>query len=478
LGNALQQNNIAVFSNFRVVAIGDNWFYQIKLPDENVLQYLSTQTGKKLKDGDALYARHLARQFLTGNTKAESTLLAAVATTPATVATSDAPEHDCCASAAAMVMTDTTGATVSDVELVENFNSEYKYINRLLPVYKVSFARADGIRIYVETWQDRFAFAMDNKRAVFDTFFAWFHTMSWLNILGNFKLCVEIILMLLAAATTIMGIYIFCISKTKKSAGNSTVKARNNHRWTSIIVSLFTLMFTLSGAFHAFEKLTPDDRDKFFVENHFRSAQMAFDFSKLIAAAGSRPITGISVVKINNAAYWQVNCKNVKQQHSSKKEMPKAGMMQSKTVPTPSFIYVNTTTYEVLADGEKKYAQALAAFFCKRPLSSIMHTDVITKFEGEYGFVNKRLPVWKISYEDNGNERLYVETSTGRLAAKVNDNDLWEGYSFAMLHKHHFMDCGGKGARDVSTMFWALAQVAMVAVGLVLWQRIRKKKNS
>ncbi|HMO61426.1 MAG TPA: PepSY domain-containing protein [Ferruginibacter sp.] len=479
LAGALQNNHIETISNFRIVSIGDDWFYQVKLPHQNTLQYLSTQTGKKLKDGDALYARYLAKQFLTGKKEDEKKLPAAADTAAANTQPLNETEHDCCASAAAFVMSDTTGASISNIEIIEAFNSEYKNINRLLPVYKVSFARADGIRIYVETWQDRFAFAMDNRRAVFDTFFALFHTMSWLNGLGSAKLWIEIILMLLAAATTLMGICIFCITKTKKPSGNSLVRTRNTHRWVSIVVSLFTLMFTLSGAFHAFEKLTPDTRDDYFVQHEYPAADLQPDYPKLFTAAAGKLITGISIVKIDSSNYWQVTLKPTGNKGAGKPQAPEADLMKNKTVPPPSRMYINCSDYVVLPDGEKKYAQELATNFSRHPASAILNTAVVTKFEGEYGFVNKRLPVWKVGYAENNNERWYVETSTGRLAAKVTDKDLWEGYSFAMLHKHHFMDWGGKETRDISTMFWAIAQVCMVTVGLVLWQRSRKKhKNS
>ena len=63
------------------------------------------------------------------------------------------------------------------------------------------------------------------------------------------------------------------------------------------------------------------------------------------------------------------------------------------------------------------------------------------------------------------------------LSVKVDDTDLYEGYSFALLHKHHFMDFGGKGLRDFSTMFWAMAQIAVVTIGLILWRKASKKKR-
>ncbi len=113
-----------------------------------------------------------------------------------------------------------------------------------------------------------------------------------------------------------------------------------------------------------------------------------------------------------------------------------------------------------------------------RPANKIIATNVVTKFEGEYGFVNKRLPVWKVGYAENSEERYYVETSSGKLAALVNDKDLAEGYSFALFHKHHFMDWGGKTTRDVSTIFWAAMQMMMVGVGLWFWWKSRQQRRS
>jgi membrane protein CcdC involved in cytochrome C biogenesis len=50
-----------------------------------------------------------------------------------------------------------------------------------------------------------------------------------------------------------------------------------------------------------------------------------------------------------------------------------------------------------------------------------------------------------------------------------------EEYSFAFLHKHEFMGWGGKGLKDLSTMFWALAQIVMVTAGLILYFNYRKR---
>lgn len=484
LSHALQKNGVDSFCSFRLVAMNGNWFYQVKLPHKSDLKYYSTDRGKLLPEGDALYARYLAKQFLEGEERSgdkankmlaslQSVPLPDGSSTPAEEALSG--DHDCCTSTMASIMNNSKGASVKEVVLTEQFDKEYKYVNRLLPAWKVSFNRADGIRVYVETGQDRFAFAVDNSRAAFDTFFSLFHTLGWLDFMGRGKHVVEMSVMLLAIFTTLMGLYMFFTTKTKQARGNMTARARRIHRYTSLTASLFTLLFTFSGGWHAFEKLTPDTRDQYYADNRFAVTSDSLDMGRLQAAMGAgEKITNLNLVKIQDAHYWQVF-------HTGKMAgtQPAGGkdLMKSMQAPAPNTLYVRTTNYRVLPSGEEQYARYLASLFSKRDTGRIIQTTAITKFEDEYGFVNKRLPVWKVGYAENSHERYYVETSSGKLGALVNDKDLYEGYSFALFHKHHFMDWGSKTVRDISTMFWAFMQVLMISVGLWFWIKVRRKSS-
>jgi hypothetical protein len=149
--------------------------------------------------------------------------------------------------------------------------------------------------------------------------------------------------------------------------------------------------------------------------------------------------------------------------------------MKSMETPVPDVIFVNPNDYSILPQGEEKYAAWLATHFSDNPEISIQSVTPVTKFNDEYNFTDKRLPVWKVSYALHNNERYFVETSTGKLSVRVDDSEVTEGYTFAMFHKHHFMDWGGKMARDASTMFWAFVQVVMIVIGLALWWRARSK---
>ncbi len=465
LQTALQLNHIDSFSNFRLIHIDTTWFYQVQVTENKTPVYLSAVNGKVLTAGDWLYAQYLAKQFLEGQ-QFNKTVLVSQEMIPVPV--SEGAMHDCCDAATNCVLKNNKGSKVTGVSQLTAFDDEYKYINRLLPVYKVAFDREDGIRIYVETTQDRFAFAMDNKRAAFDIVFRWLHTWAWLDFTGKGRLVVISLVALLALTTTLLGIYIFFTTRSKNAKGNTLVKARRRHRFTSIAAATFTLLWTFSGAYHALAKFREDNRDQFFIENTFHTADADLDLAKLQEAV-QHPVTNISMVKINNEQYWQVSTGHHMAAHT-------ADMMKDKSVAPSAVSYVNTQTYVVLPQGDEEYARYMATRFSKNSPSSITGTAVVTKFTDEYNFTDKRLPVWKISYKEHHNERLYVETTSGKLASRVDDTDIPEGYSFSVFHKHHFMDWGGKTARDISTMFWALVQVLMVAVGLILYFRARKRK--
>jgi hypothetical protein len=378
--------------------------------------------------------------------------------------------HDCCNAATSCVLNNITGSKIANVSRLTTFDNEYKSVNRLLPVYRVAFNRADGIRVYVETTQDRFAFAMDNKRALFDTIFQWLHTWSWLDALGNTKLIFMIALTLLAFCTAGLGIYIFCITKTKKANGHTLLKARRNHRYTAVVGSIFTLLWSFSGAYHAFAKFKKDDRDAYFVSNRF-SPTLPFDFARLQQVV-PEPISNISLVTMDAQTWWRVITMPANKPPTMQEPMK---AMKSMEASLPAVTFVNAGDYSLLPNGEEKYAASLATQFSKNAANSIQSVTPVTKFNDEYNFADKRLPVWKVSYAANRNERYYIETSTGRLASHVDNSDLMEGYSFALFHKHHFMDWAGKEARDASTMVWAFMQIVMIVIGLILWWRRRTK---
>jgi len=475
LQQGLEQNQIEKIYNFRLVSIDTNWFYQVQTEYNSIPVYLSAKTGKILRNGDRLYAQYIAKLFLEGQGQDVSSKDAAEAKQQAAEQTASA--MDCCDAATACVLGNEKGSLVDTVSLVTNFDNEYKYVNRYLPVYRVAFERADGIRIYVHTVGDKFAYAVDKKRALFDRIFAFFHTWSWFDGFETISIILKAGLLILAFLTSIMGIYIFFITKSKKANGNEVVKARRNHRWTSIVAAFFTLMFSFSGAFHTLQKLEENDIYKYHNDQVINGAAIHLNMDS-VAASVQSPIKNISVVSINDELYWQVATKKDSKDKVKPAEKPGKDLMKDKKATPPSNVYVKASDYSILKDGEKAYASYLAGKFGGHQQEDVKGIELVTKFEGEYGFANKLLPVWKVQYDQNNQERFYVETGSGLLATRIDNVNMIEGYSFAMLHKHHFMDFAGKEARDISTMFWAASQLAVIIIGLILWRKSRKKQQA
>ena len=66
-----------------------------------------------------------------------------------------------------------------------------------------------------------------------------------------------------------------------------------------------------------------------------------------------------------------------------------------------------------------------------------------------------------------------METSTGRLAARIENINRYEGLSFAFLHKYHTVGSLGKNLRDAVTILAADGVLAVSLLGLLLFAKGR-----
>ncbi|MCM8542428.1 MAG: hypothetical protein NE328_19310 [Lentisphaeraceae bacterium] len=118
-----------------------------------------------------------------------------------------------------------------------------------------------------------------------------------------------------------------------------------------------------------------------------------------------------------------------------------------------------SVVYHSLADSQikndREIAIDLATTYAKKSASEIDATVFTPSFTHEYGFVNKRLPVWKVTFKGS-DDAYYLETSSTKLAAKVTGIKRVEGLSFAYLHKAHFLDFLGKDMRDIVLMLFCV----------------------
>jgi hypothetical protein len=431
----LIQNKIQEFKNFRLVNFENTTFYQVKTI-ENKYRYFNALSAKELANGDQKYAEYLARYFIND-----------------------------------------TKSKISNLEILTEFTTQYKYINRYLPVYKLTFNRDDAMQVYVETCSSKLATYNPKSRQIFIWIFDTFHNWGFVEAIANHYLRIVMMLLFLSiilfSGVSGMVIYGFMWKKFKKSTPtNADGFLRKNHRKIGIAVSFLTLTFAFSGGYHATQKWEPNLLPKMIYEPIVKVSDIKIPSTRLHVDRSQ--LVNMSIIKFKKKYFYQCDLYNIENEKSEKQ-------------------FLNATTNSIEKNIEIEYAQYLVSKFRKmlsdsslnccemettesfNPNFTLKKTTILTDFDKrEYGFVNKRLPVVKLEFNSDEDATYYIETSTSRLAAVVNQSSRREGYSFAVLHKFLLLEWAGKNIRDFVTVISALGILMVSLLGLILFLKNKK----
>ena len=418
LQEVLDKNQISRLRNFGLINLDKGTFYQVLNADSSYTYY-SANNGNVLVNGDQQYATYLARYF-----------------------------------------TQDSVSAVKSITVQRTFDGTYQPINRLLPVWKVSFDRADGMDIYVETSQSRLGTFNNNTRKAFLWIFRQFHNWEFLANAGGekFRICVLLVVVTLMLVSLLSGITVYGlfwnrfkqIQQKRKANGSEDKRFIHRfHRQLGLIVSFVMLTFVVSGGFHLWVKLQNMHTDSKPFEQLITRDQL--QQSNLRLKLPDSLIKRVSLISFNNKVYYQVQKK-------------------SKEV-----IYYDASNGKELTNGDQNFAVYLSNYYRggNNRSNNIQQnkTEPIKQFTTEYGFINKRLPVVKVSYPNQ--EDWYVETSSAKLATKVAGLDRTEGFSFIFLHKYFGMTWAGKNIRDIVSM---LAAAGVLVVSLFGFAAFLKNK--
>jgi hypothetical protein len=457
----LADHHLPAVQNLRVVQYQRQPYYQVTTASGK-LRYFSAATSLELPGGDRAYAEDVARYLLADSTSA-----------------------------------------VASAELLTHFTGDYKFINRLLPVWKITLARPDGMTVFVETGQSRMGTFNNHARATFLWVFGMMHNWDFLEALPRpLHLGIMLVFTTIIWLSALSGLVIYGFVRRKlrqpRSAQDKVGWLRRRHRTLGLWVAFVTFTFALSASYHLWQKLTPDRRNDVARRTTFGAAELAWPLIQ--ALGGPEPVTQLSLARVGGQPYYR--------------------LVSKKADGQPQVQYRSTRDGQLLPDGEFRYASELAQEFnaklshpmnaaatsaesgsamadcCAPPepatatatktalglpaagpapaTAALLSPELITKFAGEYGFVNKRLPVVKLAFDGPGHPALYVEPASGKLAALVTDSDRREGLSFAVLHKFFLMDWAGKNVRDFVAIFSALGVLVVTLYGLVLLIRTQR----
>jgi hypothetical protein len=458
VAQVLAWHHLPTVRNVRVVWAKQQAYYQVTTASGK-LRYFATADGRELPGGDRAYAESVARYLMADSTSA-----------------------------------------VASAERLTHYTADYKFINRLLPVWKITFARPDGMAVFIETEHSRLGTFNNHARATFLWVFGMMHNWDFLDALPRpLHLGIMLVFTTVIWLSALSGLVIYGFVRGKlrqpRSAQDAVGWLRRRHRTLGLWVAFVTFTFALSASYHLWQKFTPDRRDDVARVALFAAKELTWP---LTDALTDTPVSQLSLVRVGGQPYYRLASKAADGQTAVQYCSTQTGQL----LPNGEFRYaaelgqefmakLNATVPGAATAGSESAGLSAAADCCEAPglvaetktaigtpaaspapaQANLTSPELVTKFAGEYGFVNKRLPVVKLAFAGAGHPALYVEPATGRLAALVTDDARREGLSFAVLHKFFLMDWAGKNVRDFVAMFSALGVLVVTLYGLVLLLR-------
>lgn len=399
------------------------------------VDYLNIADGTLMNDGDHQYGEFLARHF-----------------------------------------SDKKQTAIHSIETITAFDDQYTYINRLLPVLKVQFADEANTTAYIDTRHSRLATLMDDTKVATSLFFRWLHSWSWFPD-GAVKLFVMGLLLVLGFLISLAGILVYVVMWRRRALKPSAPIGRRLHRGMSVFSAVAALAFSASGLFHLI--LNQNNAE------HAWQAQtqlpssgkvsqlLPVNLSQLLDTQPSTPVKDITLVSYLGDLYWRINPlidrRGAHQHHHNGEHESHA--------PEP------TSEYKAASANPASPAindHMMATHIAQSLVPELSKTDIkeitlVTQFAGEYGFVRKRLPVYGVHFDNAEQNSVYVEISSQTLSANVNNTDRVEGFSFAYLHKWHFLDGLGKNTRDAILALFACC--IALASGIGCWRYWCTRRN-
>ncbi|WP_295686672.1 hypothetical protein [uncultured Nevskia sp.] len=398
----LEAAGIGEASQLRYVSIDGHAALQVQPAGKAERVYLDAQTGSPIANADRARAITLARHY-----SGEQT------------------------------------APVRDAWLITQFERDYPWINRLLPVWAVAFEDDIGTVVYVDTGGDRLGTLSGSSKRFWQGLFQTLHTLSFIEVPYLRPAAIGLMVGLFFATT------VFGAAMLLRRGGAQT--SRRFHRRLAWIAVLPALLFPATGLF----KLLTDE-----LPGQAAPLPPAISTAQLSAlpfkAGDGALIEAIAVPVFGGAPLWKT-----------------VALRDAKLV-----VRLNEADGTALDGGDEALARRIASGAFGKDLSEA--PVLIGSFDRDYGFANKRLPVWRAT--GPANQIWYFETRSGLVAAQLGGpyGELKQAQAllFNLLHKGHFLDPLGLTPNQRNLLMSTLAAtiVLMALFGIAI--RLRGRRSS
>jgi len=357
---------------------------------------------------------------------------------------------------------------IATMTLQTHFDSAYPPVNRLLPVWRVTFDREDNLSVFVHTELNALASITNDTKTLQQTLFRNFHSFQWLSDWEPLRVAVLSVLTLALAALSISGMaMVFALPSRRISSGK-----RRWHRHLAFALWLPLLAFSISGFYHllhhAGEQQPP---------GMAYGKPIAIDSMPLIKEAEApwldgRPLNSITLI---TDAQGQMLYRLAEPNGNPGQRVEHHGRFDG-TATEKAARFINATTGNLSPVTDEEMATFAAAQYLAISPHQITRSEIITRFSSEYDFRNKRLPVWRVDYQGERSGSVFIDPANLVLVDSTNNADRFEGLSFSHLHKWNFLTAfTGREIRDSLMVLVIIVALAFAVLGFSM---LRQRKRS
>ncbi|MFZ5706061.1 MAG: PepSY domain-containing protein [Pseudomonadota bacterium] len=394
---------------------------------------------------------------------------------------------------------------IASITLQTDFDADYGWVNRLLPVWKIRFVGDDRLTAYVHTETSSLAAVNNRTKGWLQSTFRALHSWEWVPpSMAWLKVVVAGEMVGSLAALALTGIAMLVTVRRRKRLPG----AKGWHRVAGYILSLPLIMFSLSGIYHLVQgaiappagqmrMAAPIDLSagRFPIGAQWSELTrgLKVDSLSLVEGAGGRPLYRLGLARDDEMPKGEhdhgaqatpaAGADHAGHGDHRGHSMPKTAM-EIRTArfegvqPTGPALYIDAATGAAAAQGDREIARMLATRYAGVGEDKIADMRLVTRFGPDYDFRNKRLPVWRVDYAAPVNATLFVDTATGALADRVEHWQMPERYVFSFVHKWNFLFPLGKiGMNAVVGGVMIALLIFMGAIGLQLYLRLRRSRR-
>jgi hypothetical protein len=256
------------------------------------------------------------------------------------------------------------------------------------------------------------------------------------------------------------------------------------HRITSLIAALPILLWSLSGFLHpVMNSFKPDVRNQFLPTAAIDTTKIHVSLQQALRYNKISSFHNFRIIKLDSSYYYQI-------QHNENDTLTYFSCVDGMLLRNGDPLYASYLAQRYLSEpitDKKQKAQghqmtadigSVAMMFTEKKSytkTKITSVALVKEFDKEYKNSNVLLPVYKVSFDRKDNIRLYIETSTDRLATAVDKRKAWFINFFAIAHTWSFLDGLGTTKNAILGIFSLMCFITSI-LGFYVYNIIGRKK--